>query len=653
MTGDWGNEPLVAGGAQDWGNEPLSPAPPDRPQAHTTAGGLAASAARGAAPYAAGALAGAALGLPFGGVGAVPGAALGVGAAGLTQLATGLYDKLADSLGWPKTATPQEMTDRVLDAAGIQRPGTGIERTVETTAGGAAGAGGLAAGASALAERIGPGVAQSVASKLAEGPGKQIASGALSGAASQATAEAGGGDLAQTAAGLAAGVLPYGKSIATSAIRVEPTKQAKAAIDAGYVLPPAMISAEPGTVSSLAAGESGKIKLQQNASAKNQPITNRLAARGIGLPENTELSEAAFDRAKLPAAATYQEVEAAVPEVAFDKDFKEAANNLAGKASLVEQYFPSTSRNPAIESLREELRQHENAPTGTVMKYIADLRFHANKNLHAVADAQAHALGLAQREAADLVESQLEKSVQNAPKYYAEKFNDAITAQRESESAVTQANIALTKARADMAVNSNVYAWAQAKGAEMQAQKALEAAEARRAAATQSMEKWRDHLMNAHAANESNQTLLDRFRTARQLFAKIYDLESVTNRTTGEVNARGLARLYQKGKPMTGELKTIAEAAQSFDKAMQVPSMFGHNEDWSALDFFGAAASVLHGHPGLAATIAARPFIRNKMLLSPGYQGAMTSPAPAIPPALAGIIPSGVGISNSQQPGAQ
>ena len=101
MTGDWGNEPLVAGGAQDWGNEPLSPAPPDRPQAHTTAGGLAASAARGAAPYAAGALAGAALGLPFGGVGAVPGAALGVGAAGLTQLATGLYDKLADSLGWP------------------------------------------------------------------------------------------------------------------------------------------------------------------------------------------------------------------------------------------------------------------------------------------------------------------------------------------------------------------------------------------------------------------------------------------------------------------------------------------------------------------------------------------------------------------------
>lgn len=103
--------------------------------AKTTAPGLAASAARGLAPYAAGAGIGAAAGAPIGGVGAIPGAIAGMGAVGLTELGGGLYNILAPRIGTPQITTPQGATDRLMDAFGIRRPSTSTERMVEMAAG--------------------------------------------------------------------------------------------------------------------------------------------------------------------------------------------------------------------------------------------------------------------------------------------------------------------------------------------------------------------------------------------------------------------------------------------------------------------------------------------------------------------------------------
>lgn len=106
-----------------------------REEPSTTAGGVEGSITRGLAPYAAGAVTGAALGAPFAGVGAVPGAAAGVAATALTQFGGGIYNWLARNFGLPEMTTPQDLTDKALDAIGVTRPQTTMESAAESAAG--------------------------------------------------------------------------------------------------------------------------------------------------------------------------------------------------------------------------------------------------------------------------------------------------------------------------------------------------------------------------------------------------------------------------------------------------------------------------------------------------------------------------------------
>lgn len=105
--------------------------------------------------------------------------------------------------------------------------------------------------------------------------------------------------------------------------------------------------------------------------------------------------------------------------------------------------------------------------------------------------------------------------------------------------------------------------------------------------------------------------LVKAYKDARQLIAKSYDVEGATNLATGDVNALGLARLANKGKPMSGGLGTIAKAAQAFPQAMKAGVVA---EPVSALDFFGAAALAAHGNPKLAGMMLARPVARATVL---------------------------------------
>ena len=605
---------------------------PKRPS--TTAAGIAASAARGMGPMAAGAAIGAAAGAPFAGVGAIPGAAIGAGAMGLTEMALDLYNPIAAKMGLPKAATPQEATDKLFDLAGIRRPTTATERTVQATAGGLAAGGGQARAAQEAGKLL-SGPASDFATRLGEGPLKQAISGATGGAAAQTAAEAGAGPIGQFVAGMVGGATPYAAELPKSIPSMTPKAGIRDAAQAGYVFPPAEMK-ERGTstdrLTAAMSGEAGKIKLQQSASVKNQAVTNGLAAGAIGLPRDTALTEQAFDNARKPAAAVYNQVTEAVPEVRLgaDKTYLGQAANVGGRNSLVEKFFPEIGENPGILALRKTLVRNESVPTDVAMKTIADLRHQADANFRAVGDAQKHALALAQREAADAMEGAVERAVQKAPAYFAEKFNDAITGQRKASDAINDANKRLTQARATMATNSNVYTWAAAKREEQAAIADLSRANNEYESATKGVESWRSRLRTAHDQNESNQTLLDRFRDARKLFARIYDVESATNRTTGDVSARGIARIYNKGRPMDGDLKTIADAANLAPKSMQVPAMFGHDEDWSALDFFGTMGSIAAGHPAAAAGIVARPWVRG-LVLKPAYQARLLGTAPPPP----------------------
>jgi hypothetical protein len=138
-----------------------------------------------------------------------------------------------------------------------------------------------------------------------------------------------------------------------------------------------------------------------------------------------------------------------------------------------------------------------------------------------------------------------------------------------------------------------------------------------------------DDMMERQITAAGNPQAVAEYQQARKLIAKSYDVESVTNPATGDVNARGLAKLADKGRPLTDQLSTIARAASAFPKAMTTPSSFGDNEPWSALDFFGSAAAMAHGNPGVAGAILGRPAAR-ATILSGKAQDWMTNPS--IPP---------------------
>ena len=300
---------------------------------------------------------------------------------------------------------------------------------------------------------------------------------------------------------------------------------------AGYVLPPASISEKPGIVSQALAGWSGKIKTQQAASAKNQLVTNDLATQSLGLPKGTVLTQEVFNKVRAQAGEAYKDVVNAVPTIKPDQPFRDIVQSLGGQNSQAAKAFPKITNNAGIKELVGELDMASEHPTGAWVELVKELRFSANSNLKSIGDPSKHALGLAQREAANAVDDLMERQI--------------------------------TAAGNPQAINA--------------------------------------------------------YRQARQLIAKSWDVEGATNPASGDVSARGLAKLMDKGRPLTGELKTIAEAGSAFPKSMQDPAGFGDNEAFSALDFFGSAAAVAHGNPTVAGAILARPVARS-VLLSKPYQ---------------------------------
>lgn len=135
-----------------------------------------------------------------------------------------------------------------------------------------------------------------------------------------------------------------------------------------------------------------------------------------------------------------------------------------------------------------------------------------------------------------------------------------------------------------------------------------------------------DGLIEDNLAASGQEDLAAKYRAARQLIAKSHDVELATNPATGDVNARVLGRLATKGKPLSGNLQTIANTSLAFPRATQMPSTFGGVEPLSVLD---VGAGLIN--PKVGAMILSRPLAR-ATVLSPSYQRAMIGSKLPIPP---------------------
>lgn len=136
--------------------------------------------------------------------------------------------------------------------------------------------------------------------------------------------------------------------------------------------------------------------------------------------------------------------------------------------------------------------------------------------------------------------------------------------------------------------------------------------------------------------------LAQNLKDARVLIAKTHSVEGAMNSATGTIDAKKLAQQLQKDKPLSGDLKDIAEFAGRFPKAAQTPEAMGSLPQTSPLDWHAAGAMGMALHNPLAlAAVGIRPAAR-ALTLSPMVQNRLIQQE-AGQNALARLVPRGAG----------
>lgn len=135
-----------------------------------------------------------------------------------------------------------------------------------------------------------------------------------------------------------------------------------------------------------------------------------------------------------------------------------------------------------------------------------------------------------------------------------------------------------------------------------------------------------------HVAALGDPDLLKAYQEARKAIAKTYSVQAALNESTGNVITAKLAKQLEKGKPLSGELKQVAEIGRTFPKATQEisRSMPGVSPlDWIA----STGTSMASGSMLPLSWLVGRPAAR-AAVLSPAYQARMTTPGYAAPASL-------------------
>ena len=105
------------------------------------------------------------------------------------------------------------------------------------------------------------------------------------------------------------GVAPPGFQTAKELATETMANRVKSAQDLGYVIPPA--TSNPSATAKTLEGMAGKLSTAQIASARNMGVTERLASRALGLPEDAPLTLGAVRAVRSEAGAAYEAVRGA------------------------------------------------------------------------------------------------------------------------------------------------------------------------------------------------------------------------------------------------------------------------------------------------------------------------------------------------------
>lgn len=182
--------------------------------------------------------------------------------------------------------------------------------------------------------------------------------------------------------------------------------------------------------------------------------------------------------------------------------------------------------------------------------------------------------------------------------------------------------------------------------------KSANASDKAQAKATRSIADAFEGAIDDALTTSGQKDLLNTYREARQNIAKSGSVEKAIREGSGTLDARKLATELQKGKPLTGELKTIAKFANVFDKAAQPPQLIGspavHNLTATLSTgggatgaglgawFGGPVGAAVGGAAGAAYPYVVPPLARARMFSESAQRGLLS--APNGPSALRGLL---------------
>lgn len=178
---------------------------------------------------------------------------------------------------------------------------------------------------------------------------------------------------------------------------------AKAAQEAGYVIPPTQVA--PTLRNRLLEGVSGKITTAQNASAKNQEVTNRLAKQALGMADDETITKEALSRIRNEAGKAYEAIKG-VGDIAADPAYAAKLDDIAKQYAGASKAFPGLAK-PDVENLVASLKQPAFGADSAI-DAIKVLRENAT-SAYTKGDKQ---LGKASKEAAEALESLIERHLQ-------------------------------------------------------------------------------------------------------------------------------------------------------------------------------------------------------------------------------------------------
>lgn len=144
-----------------------------------------------------------------------------------------------------------------------------------------------------------------------------------------------------------------------------------------------------------------------------------------------------------------------------------------------------------------------------------------------------------------------------------------------------------------------------------------------------------ENLLERNLAGKANPDAIQAFRDARQRIARIHDLERVLS-PAGNVDAKALGAALKRGKPLSGEIRSIAEAGLTFPGVMRTAEQVGPAPSMGFFDtVVPGAIGLSTGSWGPMALMLARPGMRG-LLASDTVQRGLLAPTKAVKPAIGG-----------------